>query len=117
MKPLESSLAKELKILNSFFDKTISIDALVDFVRTIDYVYILPYPDKKKWDLFMNYGFPIILNKAFQKLDLNIDSIPLKYAGQHQIDYWLESQQLILIIILLKLISKLVWLKDMSFRK
>lgn len=87
MKALESSLEKELKTLDSLFDKTISIHALVDFVKTLDFVYIISYPDKIKWDMYMNYGFPLILFKAYQKLDLNIDSIPLKYVEQHQIDY------------------------------
>ena len=87
MKALKKSLEQESNFLNSHLDQELSIKTLINFIRTLDYVYIANYPDKQKWDMLMNYGFPIILNRAYQKIDLNVDFIPLFKTTQIGIDY------------------------------
>jgi hypothetical protein len=87
LEAFQKSLKQELNYLNSLLDDRISIRVFVNFIRTLDYVYIADYPDKEKWDLYMHYGFPIILNRAYEKLDLNFDFL-LKYqTTQTEIDY------------------------------
>lgn len=87
MEALEKSLENEINFLDFHFSRTISIQALIDFIRTLDYIYIAQYPDKEKWDLYIDYGFPIILKKAFEKLELDAHHIPFNHITQHNIDY------------------------------
>ncbi|MFH6946006.1 hypothetical protein [Flavobacterium sp. FlaQc-50] len=87
MESFEKSLEKELNYLNSFLDNQISIGLLVHFIRTLDYLFIGNYDQKEKWDLYMDYGFSQILNRVYQKLDINYDFLSKFQTNQSDFDY------------------------------
>lgn len=87
MESFEKSLEQEFNYLNSLLDNQISTGLLVHFIRTLDYLFIGKYDQKEKWDSYMDYGFPQILNRAYQKLDLNYDFLRKFQTHQSDFDY------------------------------